>query len=211
MESDQLVSLLQPCQLANELRLLVQYGSGLPGRDIDLLAVYDTEGTRTECILGRLDVLVLSERRLEALVTRLDPLVTEPVLTGRVLVDEHDQFDSFAQHLREASPTPEVYRHLLTQAHHSYSNSLGYLASEETSLHSHLSVLNLTFAISYLGFAHHYRYHGGPATTLGTLVPSFAPDLSSLWKAAHSLKSQASASFHEVERLLEGFEAYLLR
>lgn len=148
---------------------IIWYGSRREGRDIDLLAIDDSASGTTSMRLGRIDLAAMTRWQFERLSTVADPVVTEPVLTGVLLVGDTAVFDDARTRLIGAHPRAEAVEHALRRSHEDSASVPRFLTQyRELQDHRclHWALHNLSFAIAYLSFA---RRYSAPHATVCTL------------------------------------------
>lgn len=176
------------CGPFGDLLFAVRYGSGR--HDIDILAVFEPPPLMTNVMLGGLDCLALGVRRLNHLLNHLDPAATEPLLTGELVAGTPAKLEEAKAVMASAERSPFVSAYLFHAACVSFQSAAGTLARvEETPCEPHFRLFskNLSWAASYLGFAHYYHVSGGCGPiTLACLLPQLPPVVETLWTLAQT-------------------------
>lgn len=93
---------------------LVEYGN-TPGHDVDLFGVVK-EPREVAWILGGLDLLVLGGAECRRLVALCDPMVREPLLTGRFIAGSRGAYKEYRDLLASVRPGGDAVSHLLRRA-----------------------------------------------------------------------------------------------
>ena len=158
-----------------ELKCAIAYGSGRT--DQDVLAVYTHRPPRNEVVCGRLDVLAIGVEDLHCLLNLLDPVVTEPVLTGSLVYGDEQLLLEAQQSLKNVACQWNCIRHLLQRSLCSYQNACSSLTDSHRWDRATLRLFktNLSYSISYYYYSKYYTAqlgHDTEAITLAKLVPS---------------------------------------
>lgn len=195
-----------------ELLFLLEYGSGK--NDLDLLAVYQRPPQRNEIIVGRLDLLAIGRDALAHMIRHMEPSVTEPLLTGR-LVDGNEGAWRWAQEsVRSTVIDWQVIRHLVRGGHVAYGNALACLPSTPADAFDAFARPfwdNLSWALSYHEFARYYSERiddKDAAIRLSCLVKHMRQPVQSLWRDILSAKQ--NNSLNHAEAALKRFERLCL-
>lgn len=144
------------------------------------------------------------------LITAYDPVVTEPLLTGRLVFGDKKIIETLKAYLDNVKPTSSTLRHLLLRSFHSYSNAIECLRVEPTMSQARLVALNISYAMTYLAFASYYEQHSGPAIPLSQLLKNLPKKLENLWHRTQRFKESPRPLSDEANALIETFEKYLL-
>jgi hypothetical protein len=179
------------------LLLLLEYGSG--DSDIDLLAIYDTPPFQNEILLGGLDFFAVWQKDLPALCALLDPVVTEPLLTGHAAYGSGAMFQEERAKLLDVHATDDSVVHLLAKSHGAFkavADSHSRLVAEPSDRVLRLFCKNARWVVSYRAFARYYR-RGGAVTTLSDLMKTASPGDSALWDRLSPENMASIASRHE--------------
>jgi hypothetical protein len=139
---------------------IVRYGSHRPGSDIDLLTVVpdDQVVPLYRYPNGVLDPLVVGAREFRGRLALLDPLVTEPILTGTILHGSVVEYESCKHELAMVEATPDSVQYLYRSAQATIEATLDILDRDSpTRIELLTATSNATFALSYAQFALRYR------------------------------------------------------
>jgi len=186
----------------------VAYGSGVSDRDV--LMVYDPPPLTAEILVAGLDALLLGKDALSRLVAMLDPVATEPLLSGRLLYGDADALAEFRAHVAQATPSRGAVRTLMRRSFSSYEASLASLARASGSgsrRFIRLTCCNLGWSISYFAFAMAYRT-SPCAMRLADVVERMPCRWRRLWDELTALKPDGEP--HKCEALLQRWEDVLL-
>jgi hypothetical protein len=153
--------LLSTAFAAEELlpELVLVYGSRQAGRDVDIFMVYD----QPDPVCGRLgvfDFLSLSSRETERLCRLWDPIVTEPLLTGKVLL-QGEKGPAEWRALLARAVSSEMVVHLLCEAARCANFAANHLEAGQV----RAATSNLAYAVTYRAYAQRYESGAtGPIT-----------------------------------------------
>ena len=205
-----LTELLQSAD--NPLSFAVEYGSGK--NDWDMLAVSGSAPPRNEILIGRLDLLAIGAKTLSTLSGHLDPTISEPLLTGRRVAGDGQEFAEARAALDTVAPQWPAVRHLLRRSHMAYQHAVASLdPSCESSPPSVARAFwsNLSWAVSSREFARYYAQRigcAGAVTRLEELIPAMPAPVSGLWGCIQDGKRSRSLS--AAAEVLRGWESVLL-
>lgn len=166
------------------LVVLVRYGSDRSGGDIDYLAVYDRPQLSSCIILGGLDLWATHTKELDNLASLLDPVVTEPLLTGQVVAGDSAIVERAAQIVNRSAPDTLTSSHLLRRSFRAYLRSieLSELSGDSASIYSRDYWSSLSFAISYWSFASEYQLNWNGVLSLADLIEKMPRPVRELWE-----------------------------
>jgi len=143
---------------------IIRYGSNLNSDkddcDIDLLVVVADTISYERFIIGKYDLVILSSVDFFEFVKKFDPIVTEPLLTGKTVLGN---INKEKKTILEANPTKEICDYLSERANEIYSwtvSSSGGVDKLRLLLQTDFigNILdNFTFIASYLAFSAYYR------------------------------------------------------
>lgn len=140
----------------NSPKLVVHYGSRLKNSDIDLLVVLDKKPFTNYFVVGNYDIFQFDEQHIDDLIRLLDPLITEPLLTGKPLPNYFEAFNKYSKTLKSVNPSGDTISHLLRSGIREFNNALQFSLMINDQCDFFVFVNALSFAISYLAFARHY-------------------------------------------------------
>jgi len=192
--------------------IVVKYGNG--SYDIDLLAIYEETPPRSEIITGRIDLLALDIDTLFDLLSKLDPVVTEPLLTGQCIMGDAAQFEQFMRKCCQIFVSPDVISHLHCRAFAAYDSAREFLHIFRNIPQKSLAPQfgfwsNLAWAISYCEFARCYSrssHQKAAALSLRHLIPQFRSDTKKLWDICKMFKRSAKGG----TRMKSALDTYAL-
>jgi len=197
----------------NPLSFAVLYGSG--SNDCDILAVYQATPPRAEIIVGKLDMLALGRTELDYLIRRLDPYVTEPLLTGTTIAGADTLFLSERSSLCEIAPDWPAVRHSLCRSQMAYGNALACIQHNQGNpavFRARSFWCNLSWALSFREFAGYYAFRigmKGAVVQLADVVAGMSPSTRRLWD--HINEGKHSKATNGMETALRMFERVLLQ
>lgn len=183
----------------------VWYGSGWRGHDIDVAVVQEGDSASAGVILGRLDLFVIGRRRLELLATMLDPVVTEPILTGKLLFGQQHEWRAWRRRIRATTATDSCIYHCARRSAEELIAADRLLAASQEGGepdYARWAVESLAFSISYLSFARRYTKPATRATTLGALAQDGYLLEPHFWEYRQSVKRRGAVDPADVRHWL---------
>jgi hypothetical protein len=129
---------------------VVHYGNR-NGRDIDLFVVSASEKFYSRKVIGQLDVTIIAKDQLHHLINCLNPLVTEPLLTGQVIWGDPLLYEK--EMLNSITAGPSVVTHLLESSFRIFKEAESSL--DEKNVND--ALINLSFSISFFYFSVYYK------------------------------------------------------
>ena len=192
------------------LLALYVYGSRLPGRDLDMMALFAAQPTPGELCAGGLDLHCVGLERARYLLRHRDPLIVEPLVTGELVVGDDETHESLMADLDASSAGPETVRHLLHSALSCYQGAVQQVHAPDPRGRER-GLRNLDFAITYLGLAREYAVDASaPFLSIEGLMELHA-DVRALRGECHRLRgSTDSDRGANVVGFLSRFENWLL-
>lgn len=100
----------------DEQDLILTFGSEKSGRDIDLTVISINSPSYEQIQIGMLDITIIPLGVAIDLAQHLDFLVTEPILSGSVLVNNHFVHEKLRKMIQHHNKKEEIIRHYLMQA-----------------------------------------------------------------------------------------------
>lgn len=178
---------------SNPLHQLYLYGSQLKGSDIDLFAITKKKPLQQYIIIGKVDIYFQSMDDFYDKINKLDTLVTEPLLTGKLLFGDENEHSYLIKKLINTKICSEHLTYLMSCSFNEYLNSLSFRKQFEfdNSTNSLLwGLVNLSYAYSYFHFAKYYSsVSTQSAVTLSKIInDSFSKEIDSLIKALKEFK-----------------------
>ena len=178
-----------------ELKLLFLYGSNVETSDTDYLAVYEGQPSTPCVLLGGLDMWVLTQQDFSSHIQQLEPLVTEPLLTGELVFGSQAELSEATELLNRTSASPEITQHLLRRSLEAYVEACGYVerACEPTPQLNRAFWSTLLFAISYWVLAHEYQTNWTRPLTCEEAIRAMSTEVKAFWDTVKRNKSERSA------------------
>lgn len=142
-----------------DIVFLLWYGDR-KGKDVDLLAVLKDEVQPNCYEMTKWDILEVNNEDLERRLELFDPVITEPVMNGVLLLGSQEKFDSLKEKLLSARPSGKVIEFLLKRAREELENATVFLERYQQKTENRLllfGLLDLSFACSYFEFARYYQ------------------------------------------------------
>jgi len=138
--------------------LAVHYGNK-KGEDIDIFVISPLVTEYTCLKQGCFDIIDVNQEIAEVMVHNLDPLITEPVLTGTALIGE-EKMAEYKKIILATEATPVIVKYLLTKAKLFFSWAKTFF--EQNNYQN--AINNLSFVASYLFFTQYYSQVKSVAT-----------------------------------------------
>lgn len=174
-----------------KLRFLILYGSESKNSDTDYLAVYDELLRSQSLTVGGLDLWAISETELQGYIQLLDPFVTEPLLTGRIVSGCNDTFERYRSRLSQTKVSAHAIRYLLSRSFESYITACDRLTKrnhkENMLRRDYFSILS--FSISYWCYSRVYSLGYQEPVTMAFAIENAPEEVKSLWKSVQDGKS----------------------
>lgn len=199
------------------IKYLVWYGN-LVGNDINVMAVIDKRRTRVcpyESPKSKLDILTIGKDEFRRRLRMLDPIITEPLITGFLLLGDETEFgllrsDTFSR-VKGMAKTAAPF--LLEKARARLKNASQLLQASGQRNEDNLlpCLVNLSWACSYFEFAEYYGNSPGfvPITFAHLLVQDGESALGEVMGALKAVKSgrefnkdQAVDLFKKTQKML---------
>lgn len=144
----------------HKLLYLIEYGSRIPGHDIDIVAIFKKAPPRREVALGQIDMVYYTLLEVREYTKRMDLLITEPILYGKLIWGDHSAYHELKEIALSTKPTDEVISYLLSKCFNYYDSAKTFL-SQRTQNNQDDDVLlwaliNLSFSCAYLSYAKYY-------------------------------------------------------
>ena len=141
------------------LVISILYGSRKDGSDIDIFSVYSEEPLQVSNVFGRFDLLNLGFHEVESLIQNLDPLVTEPIIQGELIIGQHDIYTDMRESLHGVKSNSNSVQWLFNKSIEYYIKShTEYIVRKRNLVESQFKriTVNLGFSFSYFSFAKYY-------------------------------------------------------
>lgn len=136
---------------------VVRYGSHSGTGDVDLLIVQPQDPPAAVAIMGRLDICIVGRERFQHLVDLLDIMVVDPLLTGSVLAGDRDRWAQLGSDIRGRKPSARAIEHACARSIEEYANALSFARGGGRIDLPFLSLMSLSYSISYASTAIQYR------------------------------------------------------
>jgi len=173
------------------IRFLIYYGN-LQGEDIDLLVVLQNwDSDPQEYQPSEFDIFEIREDEFRSRLILMDPIVAEPVITGRIILGNEVEFQSIRDEFLLSFPSQEIINSLRQRAVEELGNAFTFLNKYRKSKDVNdlfFALINLSFACSYYEFADYYQQN-----------PEFHPI-----SFAHLLRENNRELLHEIMSVLKG-------
>jgi len=179
-----------------ELLFLIHFGSSSEGSDADYLAVFDSRPLSPCVLLGNLDLWATDKEELKRYISLLDPVVTEPLLTGQFVEGKRDSYEEARQWVYEVMPNTEVVSHLLRRSFVAFMRASEYcrvVEQDNNRLQRREFWSSLSYSMSYWCFARHYLTAGQGVLSLQELVCMMHEEIRELWDIVQGMKKEGVA------------------
>lgn len=185
------ISALIGLDIFKETALLIQYGNLDSTRDIDLCLILPDDLNTNNFTLGKLDLFVLNKSLFLDLVSMLDPIITEPLYTGDLIIGSESDFSSLKEKLINTKPNDRAIRHLVLRAFEtllSGESFFNFYLNDKNPENLKKTFNNLAFSISYASFARYYSINEN-IITLDKLIESKSIELTDFWEYRNRVKT----------------------
>ena len=183
------------------IQSIILYGN-IGGEDIDVFVVVEGRG-QYSCIKKRpLDITSVGEAEAEEMVINLDPLITEPILTGVEIFG--DIMESGIDMVLAQKADKNTVAYLRRKSHELFEYTKELDSKEEYNQ----AADNLRFVLSYLEYANHYEQHKKAITFYDLVKPIERPLLRS---AQRLLKGQNGLNLAEFKGCMMKTEEILTK
>jgi len=198
-----------------DIVFLLWYGDR-KGKDVDLLVVLKDGVQLGLYEMTRWDILEVDSEDFEKRLRLFDPVITEPVITGSLLLGDLEKFTCFKKNLLSTYPSISIISFLLRRACEELENAAVFLERYQQKAESQLllfALLDLSFACSYFGFAEYYKGNlwSGPISFSELLTQSNNPTLRKVVLTFKQTKSgrkinetKVSSLIQEVRKIIKG-------
>jgi len=133
----------------NDVISVIYYGN-TQGVDIDLCIITNAPSIYEKRKINKLDLTIFNEQYFIYLTQLLDPLTSEPILTGKEIYG--DRLNHYLQIINNVKPSEKAIKHL-----HDFSNQIFIASKKLYRDHTyHDSITNILFCLSYLAYADYY-------------------------------------------------------
>ncbi|MCF8070070.1 MAG: hypothetical protein K9L30_15925 [Desulfobacterales bacterium] len=173
-----------------KMLLMIHYGSGQKDRDLDFFSLYDGVETTERLLIGGIDFVAISRDVLLRYLRMMDPIVTEPLLTGKIVCGNAELRDKLVSMLNSYQPTQEVIRYLISRSFQSYTEAykIGIKKVIKDYRINRMFWSAVSYLISYWCFAKQYNCRYDSVAKLSDVVNSSSKDISALWRKVEKSK-----------------------
>lgn len=119
------------------------------GSDTDIFLLLDDDSIYNNTIIEDIDITHIGIRWTDGLMKNLDPILTEPLLTGEVIFGDLDVFENLKTKIKHSNRAPI---HLYQSAVLFYEWTLNFINHGEYKK----ALINISFIYSYLMFSKEY-------------------------------------------------------
>lgn len=191
MEKDAIINKVRSNLSGTELEIVILYGSRILRHDIDILAILRSSSKYENVKDPPLDIIVIGMPQFRMLIPVLDPLATEPLLTGSPLLGNIAPFYAM---LRSTESTMSATKHIITC-------SVLFLKWAHDNLAANRPAKccnSCAFAAAYAAFAQFYCKTSSTTTLYNLLsLPENSQVVDILWEA----KQISTCSFEALDLL----------
>jgi len=130
---------------------IIYYGNN-KGKDIDLCVIVNTSMTYDKIEKNNMDLTIFNEKYFIYLAQLLDPLTTEPILTGKEIYGNRLKY--YSNIIKNVKPSVDTIKHLYDFSIQIFiaGKNLYYKNKYQSSME------NLYFSLSYIAYANYYSY-----------------------------------------------------
>jgi hypothetical protein len=146
----------------HRLLFLIEYGSCLEGHDVDMVAIFEGTPPRREFSLGKVDLICYDASQALELARHLDPLLTDPLLNGRLVWGEKERHQAFLVSSGSHCELSQSNSHLLERSFQEYLSAQGFLrqaSARGAEACLWWALINLSFSTAFWSFAAYYLHH----------------------------------------------------
>jgi len=207
----QIIALLETVLPSDGFAVL--YGSCKPDADIDVLLVQQSPPVAPSLLLGRLDIVVLDIREANNLAENLDPLITEPLLTGNIIHGKSDLFRDLKNLVEESAPSSTGIKHLTRRCFEELCATERILLEWDTQQNEvcRWAFQNLSYSISYGSLARYYGSANARVSTLKDLIEHDKVYLPEFWRCRVQMKRSRKYPATAVGEWLASWKMTLLQ
>ena len=161
MENQEIVLRVTERISPKDIVFIIRYGNR-KGRDIDLLAVVENSIETRPYQVAQFDISEMRERDYKRKLKLLDPIVTEPVLTGSLLLGNKERFTKIRKDLLKTHPIEEGIEFLKRRAFEELNNTAYFIClyeHQKVKIYLLFALIDLSFACSFHEWANYYKNH----------------------------------------------------
>jgi len=159
---------------------VVWFGNRTDTNDLDILVLTEEVPLTSVLQHGLLDISLIELNQFYNLAQTLDPIATEPILTGILLDGDIEWWNKQQTDLKEIKPTPLISQYLFAKAHGVLKYAFDF--SEMNTPESYRAAwANISYVLSYACFAIHYGSNKESPITLKVLRHNYTL-LNAFWK-----------------------------
>jgi len=140
---------------------VVWYGSKDPLGDFDYFIVQKNIMGVQHLSAGVLDISLLGKDFFESLLQKLDPIATEPILTGEFEFEDNNFLMRARDFVNNAKCDRSVVSYLITRSVEEYlsarSTTSRVINQQGSGTFAYSALVSLSFALTYLAFAKYYK------------------------------------------------------
>lgn len=145
---------------------LILYGNSNCGNDIDLFGVVETIPKEYSYPIRHpvFDLFLIDTSEFMNLIFLLDPVVSDPLLTGEVLIGNFSTFSNVKGILKKVTVNMAILNHLKNESFRNLSYAKKFFTSNRIQGFLY-SLVDISYALSYWAFADYYdKRHLSPIT-----------------------------------------------
>lgn len=194
----------------DEIVLAIIYGSHDRGGDIDVAIIQREAPAGAGIQLGDLDLYLLGEEQFSHQLAKLDPMVTEPILTGNLLLGDPHVWNEIRESTRDAKASEAAAVHCARRSAEELVNADRMATAweaEPKGTHAHWLLETLSYSISYLSFARWYQNPHHHSITLRELAERNALLEPAFWR----YRAKAKRADVPIAEVREWLRLWMLR
>lgn len=195
MDNEQILRLIFEKTTAEDVLIVIRYGKQ-DGKDINVFLIVNKRFNCCYHLLDKLEIKAVGVPNIIFFLNRFDPIVTEPILTGKTLYENILKTSKIKEQLLNKKTDYSTIVHLLRS-----SREILYWAKKRHEANDPEGALtNFVLALSYREFAHYYEKNSHVITFEELIRQSAYPLLKESYK---HLKSRQPI---DTETLRDWFE-----
>ncbi len=167
-----LITLLGNDYCENEVKVIL-YGSQKNGRDIDIMITQNNTFLSQAFVVGKLDIFSISYKKYEKLLKLLDPIVTEPILTGKLLFGDKKEWLKEKSNLLKQIPSNRNVNYFVNRCFEEFLSAVQILNQYKSQNSADILIWafkNLSYSIAYASFAQYYNTPNKKVCPLNELI-----------------------------------------
>jgi len=196
-----------------ELQYLIHYG-GTKGSDDDFVAIYKDFLYSSWLLAGRLDFFAICDEQFFPLMMDLDPVATEPLLTGTLCYGDPDSYQEIIDELNNQEATSKITKRLLNCSLSCKTLCKERIANNALTPDGQMTPRLLAgeamFSLGYLCLAHAYKKHTSPMCIEDAIALLDNEKITALWNQGKENKRNNQLPEKWMNEVLDEAPSYFL-